>query len=105
MDRRWLHERGNVPPNLSALHRDLQGPRNDPVNLENARRRKAVGRELRVQGFQMLGLQPVQSMTTDIGHDPIADVTAVRGQRARPQSQTSSSSHKISVETHAAVTW
>src|SRR5664280_1835384 len=43
--------------------------------------------ELRVERFQMLRLQLVQSMAAEVGHDPIADVAAGGGQRARPQSR------------------
>jgi transposase len=81
---RWgVHQAGDVPGDVSALHGDFEGARQYAVNLEHCCRRQAFGFEPGVEALNVFRAEAVQAVLAQPGDDPVTDRDGVIVVRAR----------------------
>lgn len=79
-----VHQGGDVPAHPAALQCHLQRSGKDAVRLQDGRAGQAAGQHLRVERFEMFGLQPVQAHVAEVGEQVDLDLRPIAGEGEGP---------------------
>ena len=66
LDARWTGERGDVPRDVTPPVRLTQRGADRAMDLVRPARTTAIGDDLAIEPFQILGFEPVQAMLADL---------------------------------------